>query len=268
MSATSPQFKLEVHHGGEFAYAILYRKDGSKPWHEVYTTTKGGENPGKRAAEAALNGYGVKFNADLTKASYKGHPSRLRVEVLDVPHRSGNPSKMVLASKTSMASMSTGTKVAIGAGAVAGVGGLVGLGIWWWKRRQAAAASAEPPPAPQARSGGGGGGSRASATTPGSGETMTASAPCPPGTRDDGQQCVPEGGFESNPLPDGYSTVKCEDCAKILLGSPAGFALCMATCDRGDAGGGDFGQIASGPDSERASVVRAELARKRCLWGF
>lgn len=259
-SQSSPRFKLEVHHGGDFAHAILSRKDGSKPWHEVYATSKGGTEAGKRAADAALTGYGVKVNAEMTTASYKGRPCGLRIDVLDVPPsdpRRGNPSNLAVASKTaSKGSMATGTKVAIGAAVVGGVGGLVGLGVWLWKRRQQAPVSEGAPVSSAPRRSGGGSGSSATPTEGSAGtETMVATAPCPPGTRDDGQQCVPEGGgFESNPLPDGYSTVKCSDCAKILLGSPAGFALCMATCDRGDASGagsGDFGQIARGPENAR-----------------
>lgn len=231
---SSPSFKLKLQHEGDAAHATLFRKDGSKPWHQVYAVSRGGPGCGLRAAEAALNGYGLTYNADMTQAWYKGRERKLQVELvshghsvaLAVPGRLDNP-------------MTTGKKVAIGAAAVGGVAGLIGLGVWLWKRRQAAVTPAGPEVSSAPRASGGG--NAPPTRSDGGTETMISTAPCPPGTRDDGQQCVPEGGFESNPFPDGFGSTKCSDCGKILMGSPAGFALCMATCDRSEsssAGGG------------------------------
>lgn len=272
-SKSSPSFQLRVHHGGEFAHAILFRKDGSKPWHDVYATSRGGRAAGTRAAEAALTGYGVKVNTDMTEASYKGRPCALTVELLNVhlaaTPRLGNP--MVVASK----GMATGTKVAIGAAAAGGVAGLIGLGVWLWKRRQAAAATDGG--APVSSTAGRGGGTAPARSDGGGGSNTMSTGTCPPGTRDDGTRCVPQkedddferawgkaGDLDGLIRTGGYTNPIMGDRGDAASSYWKDFDRTgKAGTDQHGADNGDFGQIASGPDD-----ARAELAEKRRLWNF
>jgi hypothetical protein len=182
-------------------------------------------------------------------------------------------SKMVVASETAPKDgMATGTKVAIGAAAVGGVAGLVGLGIWLWKRRQAAAA-VDGTNVSSAR-GGGGGGSASTNRSGGTGtETMTSIAQCPPDTRDDGQRCVTrkeDEDFERawpgdiNELfrTGGYTTPIMGDRGDAASNYTKDLDRTgKAGRDQHGADTGNFGPIASGPDSELAD-------QHRRLWNF
>ena len=184
-------------------------------------------------------------------------------------------SKMVVASKTTPNDgMATGKKVVIGAAAVGGVAGLVGLGIWLWKRRQAAA-TVDGTDVSSAR-GGGGGGRASTERSGGTGtETMTSNAQCPPGTRDDGQRCVTQkededferawgkaGDLDGLIRTGGYTTPIMGDRGDAASNYTKDFDRTgKAGRDQHGADTGNFGPIASGPDSELAD-------QHRRLWNF